>query len=117
MRQVEDLYFASCPRWERTVERVRRVLSGADLEGSASVHLVPVQTEEDTRRLRFLGSPTLRVDGEDIDPSARGAEHVGLQCRPYPGERRLEGIPSVAWVRAALGLEPAALSSFLQGHQ
>jgi hypothetical protein len=68
----------------------------AGLEGSVSVRLVPVETDDDARRLGFLGSPTVRIDGEDVDPEGKGAEHVGLQCRLYPGEGRLEGIPPVA---------------------
>ncbi|HEU4407721.1 MAG TPA: hypothetical protein VFS43_20825 [Polyangiaceae bacterium] len=107
-RQVDILYFASCPTWQRTAERVRQVVSEAGLEGSVLVRLVPVDTDDDVRRLRFLGSPTVRVDGEDVDPDARGAEHIGLQCRLYPGEGRVEGVPPVAWIRRALGLEAEA---------
>lgn len=59
MTHIEVLYFASCPTRERTVERVRRVLSEAGLEGSVSLRLAPAQRAWTVqRRLRR------RLDGD-----------------------------------------------------
>jgi len=106
MNNVDILYFDSCPHWRRTEEDVRRVLSEAHLEGRASVRLVPVRTDGEAKRLRFLGSPTVRVDGDDVDLSAGNATTFGLQCRVYESGGTLVGSPPADWIRAALGFPP-----------
>lgn len=80
---VELLTFAGCPNHERAAELVRRVAPDAELR------VVMVEDEEDARRLRFTGSPQLRVDGRDLEPDT-GA--YALACRVYDEaalERRL----------------------------
>jgi hypothetical protein len=100
--KVEILYFGSCPSWRRTVEDVQRLLAEGHLE--ADVQLVAVSTDDDARRLRLLGSPTVRVDGVDVDPAAEGATTFGMQCRIYEHEGRLAPSPPASMIRAALGL-------------
>jgi hypothetical protein len=104
MKQVEILYFDGCPTWQRAVELVRQVLSEARQE--ADLRLVRVESEDDARRLGFLGSPTIRVDGRDIDPAVEAGGEFGLQCRLYRDGERLSGLPPAAWLRTALGFEP-----------
>ncbi len=111
MKEIEILYFESCPTWRRTEDDVRRIVADACLEERTSVRLVPVGTDDEAQRLRFLGSPTVRVDGTDVDPSAAGATSFGLQCRVYEHEGRLRGSPPQEWIRTALGLAPTAGST------
>jgi hypothetical protein len=79
MVEIDILYFESCPGWRETAQRVREVAP------YATVRLVVVETPEEARRLSFPGSPTVRVNGADIDPAASTA--CGLQCRLYEGAR------------------------------
>jgi hypothetical protein len=44
----------------------------------AKIELILVQNEAEARARRFLGSPTLQVDGMDLEPSARSLENFGL---------------------------------------
>ncbi len=90
---------------------MRRVIADAGLEERTSVRLVQVKTDDEAQRLRFLGSPTVRVDGTDVDPSAVGATTFGLQCRVYEHDGRLSGTPPREWIRVGLGLAPAAGSA------
>lgn len=108
MKQIEVLYFLSCPTWQLAVERVRQTLVDGGLAQTASMRLVEVTTEEEAQRLRFLGSPSVRIDGEDVDLAARARTDFGLQCRLYEHEGRLAGLPPAAWIRQALDLAPAA---------
>lgn len=105
MRQIDILYFDSCPGWRAAEQRVRQVLIQAGLDGAVAVRLVPVETEEDARAHRFLGSPTVRVDGDDIDPAAAQCTNFGLQCRLYDSEGRLGGLPPTNLIRSALGID------------
>ena len=104
MNQVEVLYFDGCPTWQRAVELVRQVLT--ETGNNVDLHLVRVESEDDARRLRFLGSPTIRVDGRDIDPAVEEAGEFGLQCRLYRDGDRFSGLPLMAWLRTSLGVEP-----------
>jgi len=97
---VEILYFDGCPNHEgarELVERVSREI-GVELE----LRLVNVPDEGAARRLRFLGSPTIRVAGEDVDPEAGERDNYVLSCRVYRTERGFAGQPDERWVRDAL---------------
>jgi len=64
--RLEVLYFDGCPTYRAVEETLRGVLARTDTE--AEVEVVAVDTNEEAQRLRFPGSPTIRVDGEDLFP-------------------------------------------------
>ncbi|MCP9490456.1 MAG: hypothetical protein MSC31_11360 [Solirubrobacteraceae bacterium MAG38_C4-C5] len=68
----------------------------------ADVQLVPVTSDDEARAQRFLGSPTMRVDGSDVEPGADERTDFGLKCRLYPTPQGLSGLPLDAWILAAL---------------
>jgi hypothetical protein len=102
MRQprVEILYFEGCPSHEPARALVERV--GAQLDVQPQVELVLVPDADAAAELRFLGSPTVRVDGRDVEPGADERRDFVLSCRVYRSERGLVGQPDEAWVREAL---------------
>ena len=102
MKKIEIFYFDACPTWRQTAADVERLLAEAHIE--ADVKLVEVTSDEAARSLRFLGSPTVRVDGVDVDASARDATTFGMQCRVYDAGGRLVASPPMAWIRTALGI-------------
>ena len=79
--RVEIFYFAGCPNYEPTVELAREVLGELGLE--AEVVEVAVETQADAETLRFVGSPSVRVNGRDIEPEAEERTHFALSCRIY----------------------------------
>ena len=103
---VEILYFEGCPNLDETAARVRAAIAAAEAQG-ASIRPVQVTTVEAAQRVRFLGSPSVRVDGVDVDPSAGSRTDFGLQCRVYEVGGRLEGAPPLDWIRRALTGEAA----------
>jgi len=73
---IELLYFDGCPNHDELVPHIRELLAQAGID--ATIELRRVETVEDAERERFLGSPTVRVDGRDVDPErcgARGLRH------------------------------------------
>jgi hypothetical protein len=98
--KVEILYFDGCPTYLRAEEALRGVLAGEVVE--ADVELVGVNTDEEAQELRFPGSPTIRVDGEDLFPVPERAGYA-LGCRMYATPEGLRGSPTPAMLRAALG--------------
>jgi hypothetical protein len=93
--RIEVLYVPGCPNYEPTVERVERVLAHESLP--EHVHSVPVCTNAKAMALGFPGSPTVRVNGRDVEPNAILVP--GLACRIYPNGT---GIPAEEIVRAAI---------------
>ena len=57
---------------------------------------------ETAEKLRFLGSPTVRIAGQDVEPDAEARTDFVLSCRLYRTEAGLGGQPEERWVRAAL---------------
>ena len=97
---VEILYFDGCPNHEPSLALVERV--DRELGTSADVRLVNVADQEAAERLRFLGSPTIRVAGVDVDPHAGGRDDYVLSCRVYRTDSGFAGQPEERWVRDAL---------------
>lgn len=104
--KVELLYFDGCPNHEALLPHLRELLESSGT--SADVALVRVDDAEAATRERFLGSPTIRVDGEDVEPSAATRSDFGLKCRLYPTPDGLRGVPTDAWVLAAVERAQAA---------
>ncbi|MBI3770119.1 MAG: cation transporter [Deltaproteobacteria bacterium] len=82
--KVQVFYFTGCPNREATTELVREVAREPRL--SVDVEEVEVMSAEDAARLRFLGSPSVHVNGLDIEPSARNSEAYAFACRTYNGQ-------------------------------
>ena len=95
---VRLLYFDGCPNWQETDERLREALAVAGL--AVTLEYVSVTTPEDAERLRFRGSPTVLVDGND--PFADETAPVGLSCRVFQTPDGLRGAPTVEQLVEAL---------------
>ena len=108
-RRIEVMVFEGCPNIELTLERARAAIT--DTNVAARVLLVHVRTDEDAKRQRFLGSPTVRVDGADVDSSANHRDDFGMQCRIYSVGGHLEGAPPTEWIAAALRGETTPTAS------
>jgi mercuric ion transport protein len=98
--KIEILYFDQCPSHGPTLERVKDLLRHDVL--AADVVEVNVPDDATARQLHFLGSPTVRIDGLDIEPSARSSKAFGLMCRTYADGDRQLGIPPLDLIRTAL---------------
>jgi hypothetical protein len=98
--KVELLYFAGCPSSERLLPRLRQLVAEAD--SSVDVELRRVETIEEAEQERFLGSPTVRVDGRDVDPGADQRGDFGMKCRLYKTADGLGPLPSDSWIIEAL---------------
>jgi hypothetical protein len=98
--KIELLYFDGCPNHEAFLPRLREVLYGEGIEDE--VRLRRVESAEQAERERFLGSPTLRIDGRDVDPGAAQRTDFGLKCRLYRTEAGMSGVPADEWIVQAL---------------
>ena len=97
--KIELLYFDGCPNWLNTRADAEDVLS--TLGVGATIDLVKVASNERANELRFVGSPSLRVDGVDVEPDAP-ADGFNLECRLYWVDGRPVGSPPREWIEAAV---------------
>src|SRR5215203_5393706 len=103
--RVSFLYYEDCPSYDLALERLREVM---DEEGIPNeVEVIKVESEEQARKLRFVGSPTIHVNGQDIDPSSDS--RYALTCRAYRlADDRISPLPSKDMIRRAF--RPSAKS-------
>ena len=81
---IEILYFNGCPNHDSALERLRQAAKRLGID--PEMRMVLVDTPEAALEHRFVGSPTIRVNGTDIDPAVREQTSYGLTCRRYPGD-------------------------------
>jgi hypothetical protein len=98
--KVELLYFDGCPSHARFLPRLQALIAQAGVQ--AHVDLRRVESPEAAERERFLGSPTVRVDGRDVEPGAGQRTDFGMKCRLYRTPTGLQGTPPEDEVLAAL---------------
>jgi hypothetical protein len=97
--KIEILHFDNCPTYRATENTLRHMLAEEGIE--ADIELVAVNSDEETRRLRFPGSPTVRVDGCDLFPTPE-CEDWRLVCQVYATPEGLIGSPTAQMLKVAL---------------
>lgn len=96
--RVEVLYFDGCPSHDRLMPALLALTSAHDAE----ITQRRIETPEEADELRFLGSPSVRVDGRDIEPGAESRIDYGMKCRLYRSPTGLSEIPPHEWIERAL---------------
>ncbi len=98
--RVELLFWDGCPSYPEARSLLDEVLTTRRIE--ADVELVEVRTQQEAEELRFPGSPTIRVDGRDVDETGAGSRPA-LNCRIYRlPDGRVSPVPSREQLEAAL---------------
>jgi hypothetical protein len=106
---IEFLYWEGCPSHPQALADLRAAMSELALDPRTIV-VREVTSEEQASGERFVGSPTIRIDGADIQPPH--GEPVGLTCRVYHRrDGRASPTPDPADVRAALAAARAAVTA------
>lgn len=97
---IELFYWDGCPSYPETKTLLEEVIRSAGVE--AEIAMREVRTQAEAEELRFPGSPTVRIDGRDVDP--RGAEsRPALACRIYHfPDGRISPVPAREQLEAAL---------------
>jgi hypothetical protein len=99
--RVELLWWEGCPGWEQALAMVREEMGALGLDADA-IQVREMRTDEDAAHERFVGSPTIRVDGRDVQPP--GGEPAGLTCRVYRlRDGRISPLPDRRDVRERIG--------------
>lgn len=98
--KVELLYFDGCPSHEKAFEILQEV--GAEILPDIEIEKINVGDDETARVQEFLGSPSIRINGIDVDPTARESKSYGRKCRIYQTDEGILGWPSKKMIRSAI---------------
>jgi hypothetical protein len=97
--RVEVLYVAECPSHPAAVRMVKDILAAQGV--ATEVHEVLVRDKGMATELKFLGSPTIRVNGKDVAENTRQAQSFAVCCRLYPGSKQV-GLPAAEMIHRAV---------------
>ncbi|SPF53280.1 conserved hypothetical protein [Candidatus Sulfopaludibacter sp. SbA4] len=98
--RVQLYYFDGCPNHLPALERLRQILRQEGL--TEHVEEINVTSPEQAQALAFLGSPTIKLNGVDVEPAARDSQAYAMACRTYRNGAKQEGLPPEEMIRAAL---------------
>ena len=88
--KIEFLYFDGCPNHHQALAELRAFLKEKNEE--SPIEIIKVETQEAAVQNRFVGSPTIRFNGEDILRPPDGQSYA-LGCRVYPTSKGFTGLP------------------------
>ena len=98
--RIDFLFWRDCPSHPEARELLRDVLQERGVD--AEIVEREVLTQEEAEELAFPGSPTIRIDGRDVDPAGAGSRPA-LTCRIYHlPDGRVSPVPSREQLEEAL---------------
>jgi len=98
--KIELLYSTACSDHVQARQYLREVLAEENV--SAAIEEIRVETAEDAKRLQFLGSPTIRIEGMDVEGWSAQPRDYGWRCRTYHDNGQSYGYPSKEMIRWAI---------------
>lgn len=112
--KIEFLYFDGCPNYLEAKEALEALLKKEGVNDS--IEVIHIRDEGHAQEHSFLGSPSIRINGEDIEEDRRG-EAALYGCRLYPSNSENQGLPPESMIVGAIrkaqgktvpGVEPAS---------
>lgn len=98
--KIGILFIEGCPGVLTTAEYIKEVIVEEDVD--AEISLILIETAEDARQLHFTGSPTVRINGADIETNIADIKDYGLKSRLYIIDGRESGYPSKDMIKDAI---------------
>jgi hypothetical protein len=89
------LYFDGCPSWQPALDNLRSAMKQEDFD--IPINLTAVNSDKEAADLKFLGSPSFQIDGQDLWPEKRPS--YSKNCRVYVTDEGLKGWPTVGMLR------------------
>jgi hypothetical protein len=96
--KIQLLFFDGCPSWQIGLENMKNALQMEQLD--YSIDLLKVEDDSEAARLKFLGSPSFRVNGQDLWPEER--DTYAVSCRVYKTSEGMIGWPTEEMLRERL---------------
>ena len=98
--KIDLLFMKGCPGYQQTKKFVEEIIKDKDI--IAKINLIQIDNDRDARRLQFIGSPTVRVGGLDIETNRIQTKDYGLRNRLYYVEGQPSAYPSKSMIEGAI---------------
>jgi hypothetical protein len=98
--KIELFYIDDCPGYKTALKYIDEALKEKGLK--VPVEMVKITGDEDAARHRFLGSPSVRIDGRDIEPGTEKIKVFSLRCRLYLEDDNVLEWPGRKLIRQAI---------------
>ncbi len=98
--KIEFLYFEGCPHYESALQLLEKMMGEKGI--SAPVQKTDVVSDSMAQEVRFAGSPSIRINNQDIEAEGIAEQGYGRKCRIYSVDGTLQGIPPESLIRNAL---------------
>lgn len=100
--KIEFLYFDGCPHHPPALALLKDILKEEDAEHS--IEIINVDSDLYAQEIRFLGSPSIRINGKDIEETGSALPDYGIKCRIYNGGSGPTGIPPEELLRKSIAV-------------
>ncbi len=100
MVDIMFLFHKDCPSWKSVLKTLNMIVAEEGV--NVDVRKIQIRAEMDAIKRKFPGSPTIRINGKDIDPSFRDTGKYGMVNREYPGGEAGNSLPSENLIRKAV---------------
>lgn len=98
--KIEFFYFEGCPHHSPALALLKNILKEED--AIYPIEVINVDSDQYAREIRFLGSPSIRINGKDIEESEVDSPDYGIRCRIYKGNDGPTGIPPEVLLRKSI---------------
>lgn len=98
--EIELLWFEDCPNHPAARALLNEVVD--NLSPGSEVREIDASDPSIAEQVRFPGSPTIRIDGRDVQPGFEDPGDYAPRCRLYRTEQGLARIPAREWIETAL---------------
>ncbi len=99
--KVDILYIDGCPSKDKVERMIQQVLDEVGVSGAKVVSLL-VTTYGQAETLKFVGSPTIRINDVDIEPDTDRQTEFGLNPRTYKVKGMEQDTPDLRWIKDAV---------------
>ena len=98
--KIEFFYYQDCPSYKEALNRLRKALACEKIQ--EDIQVTEVNDEQHAIDLNFIGSPTIRINGLDMEQPQPGPPYR-CTCRVYTlDDGRISPVPSLEMIRRAL---------------
>ena len=97
--KIDFLYFEGCPSHEPALKILKQVLKRNNV--LSKINIIEIKTEADAEKYHFLGSPSIHINGKDIEIERQNDKYL-YGCRIYRTAKGTSGIPPEEMIEKAL---------------
>lgn len=96
--EINLFYFDGCPSWKKALTHLQIASMKEKLD--TQINLIEVRSEKEAADVKFLGSPSFQINGQDLWPEDR--QSYEMNCRVYATNEGLKGWPTIEMLRQKL---------------